>query len=330
MIFARRGDIMTEQNVEITTEPTDENISTNKRIRQIAWIMIAVVVTFFLGFGGGYLKWGQDETAQAKQQKELTQLYEQVNPKDGYSLPVSYGNLGPQLMEANVIDYDSFVSVMEQGGDAINNSQMAILKKGSDDKIVITAENAHFLLNFFWAVGLTNKNSILTDGPMVKYSDGQIDRFASTGGWTLATKPITEIYASLDLISLTSEQQARVEQVASSVYRPCCNNHTLFPDCNHGMAMLGLLEMMASEGASVDEMFKAAKYVNAYWFPQQTMEIAIYLKSNEGQDFADVDAKLVVSDKISSAAGAGMVHQTLQANGQLKEAPSQGGGGCAN
>jgi hypothetical protein len=80
----------------------------------------------------------------------------------------------------------------------------------------------------------------------------------------------------------------------------------------------------------VDEMFNAAKYVNAYWFPQQNMEMAIYLKSSEGKDFADVDAKYVVSDKLSSADGAGMVHQALQASGQLKESPSQGGGGCAN
>ncbi|MHB8779504.1 MAG: hypothetical protein ACYC6R_17360 [Anaerolineales bacterium] len=319
-----------QQGIEVTEEAAEENNSANNHIRYIAWIVIAMTVTFFLGFGGGYMKWGQDETAAIKQQKEITKLYEQVNPKAGYTLPVSYGNLGPQLMDADAIDYDAFMSVMALSGDAISNRQMDILKKGSDDKIVITAENAHFLLNFFWAVGLTNKNSILTKGPMVQYSEGQIDRFASTGGWTLATKPITEIYASLDLIPLTPEQQARVEQVAAAVYRPCCNNHTLFPDCNHGMAMLGLLEMMASQNATVDEMFNAAKYVNAYWFPQQNMETAIYLKSSEGKDFADVDAKFVVSDKLSSAAGAGMVHQALQANGQLKEAPSQGAGGCAN
>jgi hypothetical protein len=276
------------------------------------------------------LKWGQDETDALKQQKETAKLYEQVNPKDGYTLPVSYGNLGPQLMDANIIDYDAFANVMTASGDALSNHQMDILKKGSDEKIVITAENAHFLLNFFWAVGLANKNSILTDGPMVQYSEGQIDRFASTGGWTLATKPITDLYASTDLISLTPEQQTRVEQVASAVFRPCCNNHTLFPDCNHGMAMLGLLEMMASQNTSVDEMFNAAKYVNAYWFPQQTMELAIYLKTNEGKDFVDTDAKLVESDKFSSAAGAAMVHEALQANGQLKVAPGQSGGGCAN
>ena len=320
---------MMEHDAEITEEPADKNLSANKRIRQIALIVIAIVVTFFLGVGGGYLKWGQDETAALKQEKEMTKLYEQVSPIAGYALPVSYGKLGPQLMEANVIDYDAFINVMAQSGDAINNHQMDILKKGSDDKIVITAENAHFLLNFFWAVGLANKNSILTEGPMVQYSDGQIDRFASTGGWTLATKPITEIYASLDLISLTPEQQARVEQVASAVYRPCCNNHTLFPDCNHGMAMLGLLEMMASQNASVDEMFNAAKYVNAYWFPQQTMEIALFLTTNQEVDFSEAEARMVTGAEYSSGSGFGAVHERLQASGLLPQAPSQGGS-CAN
>jgi len=321
---------MTEHDdIEMTKESTDEEISMNNRIRLIAWIVV-VVATFFLGLGSGYLKWGQDETAELKQQKELTELYEQVNPADGYALPVSYGNLGPQLVQAAVIDYATLTSVMTSSGDPLSDHQMEILKKGSDEQIVITAKNAHFLLNFFWAVGLVNRNSILTEGPIVQYSNGQIDRFASTGGWTLATKPVTELYASLDLISLTPEQQARVEEVAMGVYRPCCNNHTLFPDCNHGMAMLGLLELMASQNASLEEMFAAAKYVNAYWFPQQTLETALYLKSSEGTDFADADAKLVVSNKFSSASGAGMVHEALQTNGLLKQQTPGQGNSCAN
>jgi hypothetical protein len=49
----------------------------------------------------------------------------------------------------------------------------------------------------------------------------------------------------MDLIPLTAEQQALVEEVAAEIYRPCCNNSTLFPDCNHGMAMLGFLELLA-------------------------------------------------------------------------------------
>lgn len=320
---------MTEQDVEIIEESMDEEISANKRVRQAAWILISVVVTFLLGFGSGYLKWGQDETAELKQQKELTRLYEQVNPKDGFALPVSYGEIGPRLIEAGVLDYDAFAGIYENSGNPLTPAEIEILKQGSDEQIVISTENAHFLLNFFWAVGLANKNSVITEGPMVQYSKGQIDRFASTGGWGLATKPVTELYASMKLISLTAEQQALVEEVAAAVYRPCCNNHTLFPDCNHGMAMLGLLELMASQGANANEMFEAAKYVNAYWFPQQTLETAIYLQSNEGIDFAGTDARLVVSDKFSSASGSGMVREDLQAKGLLKQAPGQGGS-CTN
>ena len=320
---------MSQQNMDEIPEPTAEDISANKRIRLIAWAVIVTVVTFMIGLGSGYLKWGRNETAAATQEKELTQIYKQINPEDGYALPVSYGTLGPQLVEAGVINYDAFQNVMTASGDPINNHQMDILMKGSDEEIVFTGENAHFLLNFFWAVGLANRNSILTEGPMVQNSGGQIERFASTGGWTLATKPVTELYASMDLIPLTPEQQARVEEVASAVYRPCCNNPTLFPDCNHGMAMLGLLELMASQGASTDEMFMAAKYVNAYWFPQQTLETAIYLKLNEGINFADFDPRIVVSDKFSSASGASMVHQSLQSSGLLEQTPSQGGS-CAN
>lgn len=320
---------MTEQVVEITEDSTDKYTSTNRRIRQIASIIVVAVVTFFLGFGGGYLKWGQDETAELKQQKEMSDLYEQVNPVDGYTLPVSYEDLGPQLMAAGVIDYDAFRNVMAESGDALSSRQMDILQKGSNEQIVITAENAHFLLNYFWAVGLANKNSILTDGPMVQNSEGQIDRFASTGGWTLATKPITDLYASMDLIPLMPEQQARVEEVAAAVYRPCCNNHTLFPDCNHGMAMLGLLELMASQNASVNEMFEAAKYVNTYWFPQQNLETAMYLKAKQNMDFTDTDARLVTGAEFSSGSGFAAIHQSLQTSGLLPQAPSQGGS-CAN
>ncbi len=320
---------MTDESLE-SFQPDRETDSARRRIRQIALAAIVIVVTFLVGLGSGYLKWGQDETAQAKQQKELTQLYEQVNPAQGYALSVPYGDLGPRLVEAGVIDYDAFLRVMSASGDAVSNRQIDILKKGSDEEIVITRENAHFLLNFFWAVGLANRNAILTDGAMVQYSDGQVERFASTGGWTLATRPITDIYASLDLIPLTAEQQARVEEVAAAVYRPCCNNPTIFPDCNHGMAMLGLLEWMASNGATVDEMFEAAKYVNAFWFPQQNLEIAMYLNTSQNVDFKDAEARQIVGAQFSSGSGAAMVHQRLQASGVLPQAPSGQGGSCAN
>ncbi len=320
---------MTDQATEEIDDASDDASPVNRKIRQIAWTVVAVTAAFLIGLGSGYLKWGQDETAASAQQKELIQLYEQVNPKDGYTLPVSYGDLGPRLIKAGVIDYDAFANVMKSNGDSLTDDKINALKNGDSKPVVVTAQDAHFLLNFFWAVGLANKNPILTEGPMMQYSNGQIESFASTGGWTLATKPINEIYASINLFPLTPDQQARVEQVATDVYRPCCDNPTIFPDCNHGMAMLGLLELMASQNASVDEMFKAAKYVNAYWFPQQTLETAFFLQNNQKVDFADADARLTVGKTYASASGANMVHQSLQNNNLLEQVPRQGGS-CSN
>ncbi len=260
----------------------------------------------------------------AEANPELASLMEQINPSGGYALPARYGDLGPRLVKAGVIDLNALAAIFENDGTPLSQEEMGVLTAGSEQGITITSQNSRFLLNLFWAVGLANQNPILTAGPIVENSGGQVERFASTGGWTLASRPITEIYASLDLITLTEEQQRRVEEVAAAVYRPCCDNPTHFPDCNHGMAMLGLLELMASQGAGSDEMFTAAKYINAFWFPQQTLEMAVYLKAVQNIEFADADARLVVGRNLSSGSGAKAVHQALQSAGLLQPDPGQG------
>jgi hypothetical protein len=335
--------------------PTKKKTSTPRRTRaetslalnakpraMTSWLYPSLVLaSFLMGILSSYWMWGRklqtvgtdlrplatspDASSDEGDKMDMAALFAQVNSSDGYKLPLRYGDLGPRLLANGVIDYDAFAAVYENAGDPLTQAQVEILNRGSDEQIIIASENAHFLLNFFWAVGLANKNTILTDGPMVQYSNGQIENFASTGGWTLGTKPVTELYASVDLISLTPEQQAHVEEAASAIYRPCCNNPTLFPDCNHGMAMLGLLELMASQNASVDEMFQAAKFVNAFWFPQQALETAIYLKADQGIDFAEADPRLVTGINFSSGSGSGAVHQQLQATGLLPSTPGSGG-----
>jgi hypothetical protein len=327
---ANKGESMIEPDTNPESMKADASTDkANRKVQQIAWIVIGVVVVFFLGMGIGYLQWGRDETAQAKQSAEATKLYEQISPKVGYNLSVSYGALGPQLIESGIISYDAFADIYKNAGTPLSAEEVKALKEGSDRPIVINAKNARFLLNFFWAVGLANKNPILTKGPMVQYSGGKIEGFASTGGWGLATKPVTDLYASLELIPLTPVQQKLVEEVASQIYRPCCDNHTLFPDCNHGMAMLGIMELMASRGATADQMLEAAKYINAFWFPQQTLETSMFLKMSQDVDFAEADPKFVVGKELSSASGFKMVHANLQSKGLLQQAPGQGGG-CAN
>jgi hypothetical protein len=254
-------------------------------------------------------------------------LFEQVNPPEGFTLPAVYGDLGPKLLEAGAIDQSRFIQTYERAGQPLTDAQLAILTEVSDEPIVTNKENAYFLLNFFWAVGLTNRNPVLTQGMIVQASKGNIERYASTGGWTLGTKPATTLYASAPLISLTPEQQQLVEKVAESVYRPCCNNHTAFPDCNHGMAMLGLLELMASQGATEDEMFTAAKYLNAFWFPQQALETAAFFQTALDLDYADADGRMAVGPEVFSSSGFQQVRQWLVEGGEMPQGP-RGGNSC--
>ncbi len=256
---------------------------------------------------------------------QVVALLEDVLPGDGYTLPVAYGDLGPRMIEAGAIDAEAFAAVYERAGAPLTALQQEILLQGSTQPIVVDRENAHFLLNFFWALGLVNRNPILEKGPMMVYAEGQIERFASTGGWTIGRRTPGELYASVPIVELTPEQQERLERVASMVYRPCCNNPTIFPDCNHGMAMLGMLELMASQDASEEAMFEAARYLNAFWFPQQALEVAFYLQASQGIALSEIDSRRLVGPETFSASGFRSAHAWLSERGLLQRAPTQGG-----
>ena len=285
-----------------------------------------LLMIFSLGLGGVYFIVRQSMPATNSQpDKELIVDANEIYPPEGYTIAATYGDLGPQLLAAGAIDLPKFIDLYKQSGMPLTDEQLAILTERSNTPIVINQENASFLLNFFWAFGLTNQNPILTEGLMVSQGKDRVGNFASTGGWTLGTKAPMDLYASTAFVHLTEEQQAQLLKVASTVYRPCCDNPTHFPDCNHGMAMLGLLELMASQNASEAEMYNAAKYINAYWFPQQALEIATHLKATQKVDFAQADAALVVGREYSSGSASGRVHQWLVENGLLEQSPNQGG-----
>jgi hypothetical protein len=74
-------------------------------------------------------------------------------------------------------------------------------------------------------------------------------------------------------------------------------------------------------------MFKAAKYLNAFWFPQQTYELALAFDQGKGLDFAEVDARELVSADFSSSSGFQAVHQWVANNNLLQQAPG-GGNSC--
>jgi hypothetical protein len=286
--------------------------------------VLTLLLVFVAGLGGGFLL--RDRIPVTKSERAAAAavaLAKQVNPPEGFTLPAVYGDIGPQLLQAGAIDDSKFVRVYQASGRPLSEEQLAILRQKGQGPIVINQQNAYFMLNFFWALGLVNKNPILEKGQMMASGKQQVGNFASTGGWTIGARTATELYASAEIVKLTPEQQARLEEVANNVYRPCCGNPTSFPDCNHGMALLGLLELMASQGASVDQMFTAAKQVNAFWFPDQTFELATYFKAVEGKDFRAVDARRMVGQDFMSGSGFQQVHRTLAARGLLPQAPGK-------
>ena len=228
-------------------------------------------------------------------------LRAEVLPAEGVVLPVRWGDLGAKLVSVGVIDKEKIEKLnAERAGvpDELKN----LLYGENNDYLKITRENANVLLNLFWALGLANKNPILEEGPMSDPKYGGADGFASTGGWTLSVGDSMDHYSRHKFFQLTDDQQALVEKVSKGIYRPCCNNPTYFPDCNHGMAMLGLLELMAWQGVSEEEMWAAGLAVNSYWFPDTYLTIATYLR-NKGVQWKDANPEEILGVNYSSGSG---------------------------
>jgi hypothetical protein len=248
-------------------------------------------------------------------------LQSAVIPQDGVRLPIVWGDLGQRMVADGVIDKSKFTKLFQ---DNLSEEEMQILAGNYKGEIVMTQENSRFILDMLWAFGLANKNEILENGEMTdeKYG-GDASNFASTGGWSLSTGNTMNHYSSHPYVVLTDQQQLIVDRVSSGIYRPCCGNSTHFPDCNHGMAMLGLLEMMAANNVSEDKMYEVALKVNSLWFPQTYIDLATYFKE-QGQEWSDVDPKLVLGQQYSSGQGYAQTRQKIKS----LPTPASGGGGC--
>ncbi len=234
-------------------------------------------------------------------------------------LPAVWGDLGAQIVTAGVIDRAKFEALYTRRG-GLTETEKRFLDGRVEGNIIVTQENSNFMLNLLWALGLGNKNKILEKGPMTNPQYGGAGRFASTGGWSLAKGDAMKHYSAHPFITLTAEEQTLVERVSSNIYRPCCDNPTSFPDCNHGMAMLGLLELLASQGASEKQMYTAALQMNRFWFAEQYQTIDRYLIS-KGRVPSQVSPKEILGKEYSSGSGFGRIASELK--GGL-----QGGASC--
>ena len=92
-------------------------------------------------------------------------------------------------------------------------------------------------------------------------------------------------------------------KIAQNAYRPCCNNSTFYQDCNHGSALLGLLELGAAQGLSENELYREALAFNSFWFPHNYIQTALYLKAVKRTNWDKVDPKIIMGKDYSSAGG---------------------------
>lgn len=280
-----------------------KKIKLNDKTIQSSILIAAILVSSSVGYTIGVrTATGQKtNTISTVAKNPISDLEQNVLPSSGVTLPVVWGNLGTKLVSSGVIDADKFKSIYEQRGQ-FTDEYNQLLTGENNGKLKITSANSGYILNILWAFGLANKNEILEKGEMVDKGYGGADKFASTGGWTVAKGNVMDHYSKHAMVTLTPEQQALVDKVSRGIFRPCCGNSAHFPDCNHGMAMLGLLELMASQGVSEQDMWSAALAVNSYWFPDTYLTIATYMKS-KGTEWKNVNPQEVLGREYSSSRG---------------------------
>lgn len=286
----------------------------------IVGIMVGIWLLLFQLLGLVELKSPLNPSSQSvSANSSYDHLAEQVTPADGKTIQVVWGTMGQKLINAGAIDLNK---LQAQYG-RFNDEQREILLGDSLPEITLTANNIQFWTNVLWSLGLTQQSRVLGEGLMIqREAEMPIGNYASTGGWILGSKDPMELYNSTRLIELTLEQDATVYQVAEHIFRPCCSNHTAYPDCNHGMAVLGLLELMASQGASEKELYEAALTFNSYAFSSTYLTLAAYFEG-QGTAWLQVDAATMLGPEYSSAQGSQRIAAQVE---PIPGAPNRGGG----
>lgn len=245
--------------------------------------------------------------------------------RDNVNLGVSLKDTIVKLVEAGAIDKEKFLQLYEKRG-GLAKEELALLDGPSDKTLILTQANSGLLLNLLWPLGIANKTNVLEQGPMGTQYKDTVGNFASTGGWTMGTVEGGKLFNRFDIITLSPKEEVLVKEIAENIYRPCCGNSTYFPDCNHGAAMLGFIELAVSQGMPKEEIYKKALALNSLWFPQTYAELGVYFQIKKNTPWAKVDPKEVLGINYSSGQGYVAISKELQADGLIPKV--EGGGGC--
>lgn len=230
--------------------------------------------------------------------KNYDEAVAKVIPESGFKSKIILSNSIVKLVDHGVIDKAKFEEVYKKNG-GLPNELSNVFTAPSYKPITLTRENANYYVNILWPLGLANYMNSNSKSPV---NGNSLFNFASTGGWNLGREQNGGAYFNkFSIVVLTSEQDSMVTKIAQNTYRPCCNNSTFFQDCNHGSALLGLLELGASQDLNEDELYREALAFNSFWFPQNYIQTALYFKVIKGIDWRSVSPKEVLGHDYSTA-----------------------------
>ncbi|GBD34791.1 hypothetical protein HRbin35_00542 [bacterium HR35] len=311
----------------------DENNSKKLNLKQLLIGILIGGLAIFVLANFKFLKLSNSNNS--VNNELIQQIISQVLPQEGFKTRIVFGDAVKKMIDCGVIDLEKMKKLYN--GKIPEYIQKTI--DGSNEPIVINQETANHLLTLFWPLGLSNKTEFNKNIP---FSEKELPYLASTGGWWLGKKDNgAEYFNKCEIIKLTPEQEEIVYRVAQNTFRPCCNNSTFAQDCNHGSALLGALELAASQGYSEDELYKLALQLNSFWFPQNYIKIALYKKLVEGKDWplTQIDknirenpfndpsiseVKEIMSAKFSSISG--YIQNVEKKLANVPNIPSTGGG----
>jgi hypothetical protein len=229
--------------------------------------------------------------------KFATDFYEQVVSGDAVDTGVTFGDAIQKVISAGALDPDKLRAQRRTLPDWIER----LLAGPSEEPIVLTRERAPYLVNLLWPIGLSNRAVFNRQSPI---NTDHLSGFASNGGWTLGPAPNGSAYFdSINAVPLTDSQAFLALAVVTNTFRPCCDNSTFFQDCNHGSALLGLIELAVSQGQTAAAVYRIALAANSYWFPEQYARTAQHFSRFENRRWDRVSSPLVLSAAYSSVTG---------------------------
>ncbi len=289
-------------------------------------IAVAILATLLIGghwWTGKSTKTQISNDTKTAQKADFNDIATQVYPVHGFVLPVGWGDVANELVDNGALNVSFMKSALNSSGEPLTEEEIRILAGTSENNITLNSSSALFSLYVLWALGINNRNIIISNGPIAQYENSY--EFASTGGYG----PLGKLsLGKLTILNLSGSEQSLVVSIASNTYRPCCDNPALFPDCNHGAAQLGLIELMASGGANASQIYGALKDFNSFYYPEQYVEDAVFLNYTRGKAWGQIPGNQILGYNFSSASGHSAIHQYLLSSNTITGATGTGGSRC--